>query len=45
MSIGLLELQWHQDINKAVDYMERAIQVDKKLEFAYETLATVEVQR
>jgi len=33
------------DINTALKYLEQAIQVDDKCEFAYETLGTVEVQR
>ncbi|KAF5294899.1 hypothetical protein FQR65_LT10697 [Abscondita terminalis] len=42
---GLLVLQWTSDIKKAVEYMNTAIQMDEKCEFAYETLGTVEVQR
>ena len=30
---------------KAIEYMEKAIAIDEKCEFAYETLGTVEVQR
>lgn len=42
---GLLVLQWKGDLPTALSYMERAIEVDNKCEFAYETLGTVEVQR
>lgn len=42
---GVLQLQWKADIDKAIDLMKSAIEVDDKCEFAYETLGTVEVQR
>lgn len=42
---GLLMLQWKGDIDKAVELMRKAIKLDEKCEFAYETLGTVEVQR
>lgn len=42
---GLLLLQWRGDINEALVLLEKAIEVDEKCEFAYETLGTVEVQR
>lgn len=42
---GLLLLQWKGDIDKAVELMRKAIKLDEKCEFAYETLGTVEVQR
>ncbi|KAI4463823.1 tetratricopeptide repeat protein 6 [Holotrichia oblita] len=42
---GVLHLQWKADIDKAIDLMKSAIEVDEKCEFAYETLGTVEVQR
>jgi mitochondrial import receptor subunit TOM70 len=42
---GLLNLQWKGDINGALKLLEKAIEVDEKCEFAYETLGTVEVQR
>ena len=38
-------VQWKQDLDKAVELVERAIEVDEKCDFAYETLATLEVQR
>lgn len=42
---GLLQLQWNGDIDKAVSLMNTAITRDPLCEFAFETLATVEVQR
>lgn len=42
---GLLHLQWSGDSEKAVKMMNTAIEKDPLCEFAYETLATVEVQR
>ena len=45
MHRGLLLLQWKGDINEALKLLEKAIEVDDKCEFAYETLGTVEVQR
>ncbi|OXU29262.1 hypothetical protein TSAR_007507 [Trichomalopsis sarcophagae] len=42
---GLLQLQWQNNIEKAVEYIRKAIELDDKCEFAYETLGTIEVQR
>jgi len=42
---GLLTLQSTGNINEAVKLMEKALELDEKCEFAYETLGTVEVQR
>lgn len=42
---GLLYLQWNGDIQKALKYLNEAIEIDKKCELAYETLGTIEVQR
>jgi len=42
---GLIQLQWRGDVARAVDLIKEAIQVDKKCEFAFETLGTIEVQR
>lgn len=42
---GLLNLQWKGDMNTAIQLLEKAIEVDEKCEFAFETLGTVEVQR
>ena len=41
---GLIQLQWRGDVARAVDLIKEAIQVDKKCEFAFETLGTIEVQ-
>lgn len=42
---GLLQLQWQGQIDKAMEFFEKAISIDERCEFAYETLGTVEVQR
>lgn len=42
---GLLHLQWNGDIQKALDFLNKAIEVDEKCELAYETLGTIQVQR
>lgn len=42
---GLLYLQWNGDIKKALDLLNKAIEIDKKCELAYETLGTIQVQR
>lgn len=42
---GMLMLQWRQDVEKAADLVNEALVIDDKCDFAYETLATLEVQR
>uniref|UniRef100_A0A182Y5V8 Uncharacterized protein n=1 Tax=Anopheles stephensi TaxID=30069 RepID=A0A182Y5V8_ANOST len=42
---GVLQLQWKGDFDEGVKLIKKAIQVDSKCEFAYETLGTIEVQR
>lgn len=42
---ALLLLQWKGDIEKGMELLYQAIKVDDKCGFAYETLASVEVQR
>nr|XP_022914549.1 mitochondrial import receptor subunit TOM70 [Onthophagus taurus] len=42
---GVLQLQWKGNIEQSIELMKKAIEVDEKCEFAYETLGTVEVQR
>lgn len=42
---GIMLLQWKGDIDGAITYMNKALEVDDKCELAYETLGTVEVQR
>lgn len=41
----LLMLQWKQDIEAASKLIRKAIELDDKCDFAYETLATLEVQK
>ncbi|XP_017484532.1 PREDICTED: mitochondrial import receptor subunit TOM70 [Rhagoletis zephyria] len=42
---GIMLLQWKGDIDKAIELMNRAVEVDNKCLLAYETLGTIEVQR
>lgn len=42
---GLLQLQWNGNVDGAVELIKKAIEIDEKCEFAYETLGTIEVQR
>ncbi|XP_077985537.1 mitochondrial import receptor subunit TOM70-like [Glandiceps talaboti] len=42
---GLLMLQWKQDVDTSVSLMKKALEIDDKCDFAYETLGTIEVQR
>ncbi|KAJ7378009.1 Mitochondrial import receptor subunit TOM70 [Desmophyllum pertusum] len=42
---GMLMLQSRQDVEKAVELVNEALVIDEKCDFAYETLATLEVQR
>ncbi|XP_015601170.1 mitochondrial import receptor subunit TOM70 [Cephus cinctus] len=42
---GLLQLQWNGNIDKAMEYIKKALEMDDKCEFGYETLGTIEVQR
>lgn len=42
---GLLQLQWQGNVEKGLEFINKAIEVDDKCEFAYETLGTIEVQR
>lgn len=41
----MLRLQWKQDVDEAARLITKAMQVDSKCEFAYETLGTIEIQR
>ena len=38
-------MQWKQDIDEAARLITKAMQIDDKCEFAYETLGTIEIQR
>uniref|UniRef100_A0A4W3K720 Mitochondrial import receptor subunit TOM70 n=1 Tax=Callorhinchus milii TaxID=7868 RepID=A0A4W3K720_CALMI len=42
---GLLQLQWKQDLDKGLELIGKAIEIDNKCDFAYETMGTIEVQR
>uniref|UniRef100_H3CZ92 Mitochondrial import receptor subunit TOM70 n=1 Tax=Tetraodon nigroviridis TaxID=99883 RepID=H3CZ92_TETNG len=42
---GLLQLQWKQDLDVGLDLINKAIEIDNKCDFAYETMGTIEVQR
>ncbi|XP_019752817.1 mitochondrial import receptor subunit TOM70 [Hippocampus comes] len=42
---GLLQLQWKQDLDLGLDLISKAIEIDNKCDFAYETMGTIEVQR
>ncbi|GCB67241.1 hypothetical protein scyTo_0012119 [Scyliorhinus torazame] len=38
-------LQWKQDLDKGLELISKAIEIDNKCDFAYETMGTIEVQR
>lgn len=42
---GLLQLQWQGNVEKAIEYINKALEMDDKCEYGYETLGTIEVQR
>jgi len=42
---SLLQLQWKQDVDLGLELISKAIEIDNKCDFAYETLGTIEVQR
>ncbi|XP_053435618.1 LOW QUALITY PROTEIN: mitochondrial import receptor subunit TOM70-like [Nycticebus coucang] len=42
---GLLQLQWKQDLDKGLELISKAIEIDNKCDFAYETMGTIDVQR
>lgn len=41
---ALLVCQWKRDIDKAISLLKKAVALDPKCDFAYETLATLQVQ-
>ena len=41
----LLVCQWKRDIEKAMKILKKAVSLDPKCDFAFETLATLQVQR
>ncbi|GIY50605.1 mitochondrial import receptor subunit TOM70 [Caerostris darwini] len=42
---GILALQWNDDILLAIKYLNKAIEMDEKCQFGYETLGSIEIQR
>eukprot|EP00058_Branchiostoma_floridae_P027975 XP_002613466.1 hypothetical protein BRAFLDRAFT_119859 [Branchiostoma floridae] len=42
---GLLHLQWKQDIDAGLSLIQKALDIDDRCDFAYETMGTIEVQR
>ncbi|KFM58121.1 Mitochondrial import receptor subunit TOM70, partial [Stegodyphus mimosarum] len=42
---GILLLQWKQDVDGALELLNKAIEMDQKCQFGYETLGSIEVQR
>lgn len=41
----LLWLQWKQDAEASIKFVQQAIDIDDKCDFAHETMGTIEVQR
>lgn len=41
----LLCMQWKQDVEAGVKFVQQAIDIDDKCDFAHETMGTLEVQR
>lgn len=42
---GILQLQWTNSTDKAIEYINKALKLDDKCKFGYETLGSIEVQR
>jgi import receptor subunit TOM70 len=42
---GILYLQWNNDVDKAVNYLEEAKRVDPSCQFAFEMLGSISVQK
>ncbi|PIK61001.1 putative mitochondrial import receptor subunit TOM70, partial [Apostichopus japonicus] len=42
---GLLQLAWKKEPEAAVKLIKKALEIDERCDFAYETLGTIEVQR
>ncbi|XP_076626379.1 translocase of outer membrane 70 [Colletes latitarsis] len=40
-----LQLKWKGDLNKGIEYINKAIELDDKCKFGYEALAMIEAQR
>ncbi|XP_055939690.1 mitochondrial import receptor subunit TOM70-like [Argiope bruennichi] len=43
--LGILALQWKEDVNQTIEYLNKAISMDEKCQFAYETLGSIEIQK
>ncbi|GBL86209.1 Mitochondrial import receptor subunit TOM70 [Araneus ventricosus] len=43
--LGILALQWKEDVNLAIEYLNKAISMDEKCQFGYETLGSIEIQK
>ena len=41
----LLYLAWKKDPDQAIRMIQKALEIDSRCDFAYETLGTIEVQR
>ncbi|KAG8187871.1 hypothetical protein JTE90_002416 [Oedothorax gibbosus] len=42
---GILALQWKEDVATALEHLNKAIEMDEKCQFGYETLGSIEIQR
>ncbi|KYQ47969.1 Mitochondrial import receptor subunit TOM70, partial [Trachymyrmex zeteki] len=42
---GSLQLQWKQNVDKAIEYMKKALEIDDKCELAYLGLGQIEMER
>lgn len=43
-NLALLVLQWKADVETAKSLIHKALELDSDCEFAYETIATIEMQ-
>ncbi|GFR07346.1 mitochondrial import receptor subunit TOM70 [Trichonephila clavata] len=43
--LGILTLQWKEDCNLALEYLNKAISMDEKCQFGFETLGSIEIQK
>lgn len=42
---SILALQWKEDVATALEHLNKAIEMDEKCQFVYETLGSIEIQR
>jgi len=42
---GLLQLRWNGDVDKTIEYINKALELDEKCVLAYESLGNIELQR